>query len=92
MALVLIGRAAFVFPLANVLNWLKKRDDQKIEFRKQVHLKIPILVATPVKICSVFTNYCNFQFIIWWAGLMRGAVTVALSYNAVDTYSFICSR
>lgn len=56
MALVLIGRAAFVFPLANVLNWLKKRDDQKIEFRK--------------------------QFIIWWAGLMRGAVTVALSYNA----------
>ncbi|KAJ8440123.1 hypothetical protein Cgig2_003448 [Carnegiea gigantea] len=84
MALVLIGRAAFVFPLANVLNWLKKREDQKIEFRKQVHLKIPILVAAPVKICSVFTNYCNFQFIIWWAGLMRGAVTVALSYNALS--------
>lgn len=56
MALVLIGRAAFVFPLSNILNWLKKREDQKIEFRK--------------------------QFIVWWAGLMRGAVTVALSYSA----------
>jgi len=56
MALVLIGRAAFVFPLATVLNWLKKRDDQKIEFRKQVHLNIPIQVAAAVKIYSVFTN------------------------------------
>ncbi|KAK3031598.1 hypothetical protein RJ639_035604 [Escallonia herrerae] len=54
-ALVLIGRAAFVYPLANISNCIKRRDGDKIELRK--------------------------QFIIWWAGLMRGAVTIALSYN-----------
>ncbi|GMG99691.1 hypothetical protein Nepgr_001531 [Nepenthes gracilis] len=54
LALVLIGRASFVFPLANLSNFTK-RGSEKIECRK--------------------------QFIIWWAGLMRGAVTVALSYE-----------
>ncbi|KAG2695465.1 hypothetical protein I3843_07G013700 [Carya illinoinensis] len=54
-ALVLIGRAAFVFPISNITNCVKKRNNTKIEFRQ--------------------------QFIIWWAGLMRGAVTIALSYN-----------
>ncbi|XP_021772979.1 sodium/hydrogen exchanger 1-like [Chenopodium quinoa] len=56
LSLILIGRAAFVFPLANILNYTKKNSDKKINF--------------------------STQFIIWWAGLMRGAVTVALSYNA----------
>ncbi|KAL8166604.1 hypothetical protein V2J09_008103 [Rumex salicifolius] len=55
LAFVLIGRAAFVFPIANIANCLKKRESSKLPFRK--------------------------QFIIWWAGLMRGAVTIALSYN-----------
>ncbi|XP_027367255.1 sodium/hydrogen exchanger 1-like isoform X1 [Abrus precatorius] len=54
-ALVLIGRAAFVFPIANITNCIKARESTKIEFRS--------------------------QFIIWWAGLMRGAVTIALSYS-----------
>ncbi|KAF8401609.1 hypothetical protein HHK36_012555 [Tetracentron sinense] len=54
-ALVLVGRAAFIFPLANIANWFGKRNNTKIELRQ--------------------------QFIIWWAGLMRGAVTIALSYN-----------
>ncbi|BFG37019.1 hypothetical protein CerSpe_232930 [Prunus speciosa] len=54
-ALVLIGRAAFVFPIANITNCFKKREGTKIEFRN--------------------------QFIMWWAGLMRGAVTIALSYS-----------
>ncbi|EOY11293.1 PREDICTED: sodium/hydrogen exchanger 1 [Theobroma cacao] len=54
-ALVLVGRAAFVYPLANFTNCIRKRDSTKIEFRQ--------------------------QFIMWWAGLMRGAVTIALSYN-----------
>lgn len=54
-ALVLIGRAAFVFPIANLASCIKTRESTKIEFRS--------------------------QFIIWWAGLMRGAVTIALSYN-----------
>ncbi|PRQ42107.1 putative cation/H+ exchanger, cation/H+ exchanger, CPA1 family [Rosa chinensis] len=54
-ALVLIGRAAFIFPIANISNCCKKRESTKIKFRQ--------------------------QFIMWWAGLMRGAVTIALSYN-----------
>ncbi|XP_010279028.1 PREDICTED: sodium/hydrogen exchanger 1-like [Nelumbo nucifera] len=55
LALVLVGRAAFVFPLANIANLFRSRSVTKIELRQ--------------------------QFIIWWAGLMRGAVTIALSYN-----------
>ncbi|CAL5330296.1 unnamed protein product [Camellia sinensis] len=54
-ALVLVGRAAFVYPLANISNCFKRRDSSKIALK--------------------------LQFIVWWAGLMRGAVTVALSYN-----------
>ncbi|XP_048325285.2 sodium/hydrogen exchanger 1 isoform X2 [Ziziphus jujuba] len=54
-ALVLIGRAAFVFPLANIRNCLQTSDSTKIDFPR--------------------------QFIMWWAGLMRGAVTIALSYS-----------
>ncbi|KAM2613072.1 hypothetical protein TB2_032950 [Malus domestica] len=53
--LVLVGRAAFVFPIANIKNCFQKREGTKIEFKN--------------------------QFIMWWAGLMRGAVTIALSYN-----------
>ena len=55
LALVLIGRAAFVFPLSFLSNLTKKSDSEKISFRQQV--------------------------IIWWAGLMRGAVSMALAYN-----------
>ncbi|KAJ6434379.1 hypothetical protein OIU84_017979 [Salix udensis] len=54
-ALVLVGRAAFIFPLANILNCFQKIESSKIHFKQ--------------------------QFIMWWAGLMRGAVTIALSYN-----------
>lgn len=35
-ALVLIGRAAFVFPISNITNCVKKRNNTKIEFRQQV--------------------------------------------------------
>ncbi|KAJ4955595.1 hypothetical protein NE237_012378 [Protea cynaroides] len=55
LALVLVGRAAFVFLLANIANYFKKRENAKVTLRQ--------------------------QFIIWWAGLMRGAVTIALTYN-----------
>lgn len=53
--LVLVGRAAFVYPLANFINCIRNQSGSRIEFRQ--------------------------QFIMWWAGLMRGAVTIALSYN-----------
>ncbi|KAK4273500.1 hypothetical protein QN277_021884 [Acacia crassicarpa] len=54
LALVLVGRAAFVFPISNIKNCIKTRESTKIEFQS--------------------------QFVIWWAGLLRGAVTIALCY------------
>ncbi|XVF56959.1 hypothetical protein PTKIN_Ptkin06aG0163000 [Pterospermum kingtungense] len=55
VALVMAGRAAFVFPLSFLSNLAKKSDSEKLTFREQI--------------------------IIWWAGLMRGAVSMALAYN-----------
>nr|ADD70241.1 Na/H antiporter [Bruguiera gymnorhiza] len=55
LALVLIGRAAFVFPLSFISNLSKKSTNEKIGIKQQI--------------------------IIWWAGLMRGAVSMALAYN-----------
>ncbi|XP_008799262.1 sodium/hydrogen exchanger 2 isoform X1 [Phoenix dactylifera] len=55
LGMVLIGRAAFVFPLSFLSNLTKKHPNEKITFRQQV--------------------------IVWWAGLMRGAVSIALAYN-----------
>ncbi|KAJ6848586.1 sodium/hydrogen exchanger 2-like [Iris pallida] len=55
LAMVLVGRAAFVFPLSFVSNLTKKTPNEKITFNQQV--------------------------IIWWAGLMRGAVSIALAYK-----------
>ncbi|KAL8121636.1 sodium/hydrogen exchanger 1-like [Apium graveolens] len=55
LGLILVGRAAFVFPLSFLSNLSKKSPTDKIELKQQVT--------------------------IWWAGLMRGAVSMALSYN-----------
>ncbi|KAL3829364.1 hypothetical protein ACJIZ3_018166 [Penstemon smallii] len=55
LGLVLVGRAAFVFPLSFLSNLTKKTPHDKIGFKQQVT--------------------------IWWAGLMRGAVSMALAYN-----------
>uniref|UniRef100_A0A2P2KLD8 Sodium/hydrogen exchanger n=1 Tax=Rhizophora mucronata TaxID=61149 RepID=A0A2P2KLD8_RHIMU len=55
LGLILIGRAASVFPLSFISNLTKKSQTDKIGLRQQV--------------------------IIWWAGLMRGAVSMALAYN-----------
>ncbi|MCD9561180.1 Sodium/hydrogen exchanger 2 [Datura stramonium] len=55
LGLVLVGRAAFVFPLSFLSNLMKKSPEERISF--------------------------NQQITIWWAGLMRGAVSVALAYN-----------
>ncbi|KAL5650303.1 hypothetical protein ACJX0J_041112, partial [Zea mays] len=57
LALVLVSRAAFVFPLSFLSNLTKKTPNGKISFRQQV--------------------------IVWWAGLMRGVVSIALAYNKV---------
>lgn len=55
LGLLLLGRAAFVFPLSFLSNLTKKTENERITFRQQI--------------------------IIWWAGLMRGAVSIALAYN-----------
>ncbi|XP_047340925.1 sodium/hydrogen exchanger 1-like [Impatiens glandulifera] len=53
--LILIGRAAFVFPLSFLSNLVKKSPNERINLQQQI--------------------------VIWWAGLMRGAVSIALAYN-----------
>ncbi|MCH92478.1 sodium/hydrogen exchanger 2-like, partial [Trifolium medium] len=63
LALVLVGRAAFVFPLSFLINLTKKSENDKLSFSMQV--------------------------IIWWAGLMRGAVSMALAYNEVRPYKHL---
>ncbi|KAK5813743.1 hypothetical protein PVK06_029194 [Gossypium arboreum] len=55
LALVMAGRAAFVFPLSYLANLSNKSPSENISFREQI--------------------------IIWWAGLMRGAVSMALAYK-----------
>ncbi|XP_077239880.1 sodium/hydrogen exchanger 1-like isoform X2 [Tasmannia lanceolata] len=57
LGLVLVGRAAFVFPLSFLSNLTNKSPQKRIDFKQQVT--------------------------IYWAGLMRGAVTLALAYNQV---------
>ncbi|KAF2926527.1 hypothetical protein DAI22_06g134400 [Oryza sativa Japonica Group] len=56
ISLVLLGRAAFVFPLSIMSNYMSGSSE-----------KAPITF--------------NHQVVIWWAGLMRGAVSIALAYN-----------
>ncbi|KAG0557005.1 hypothetical protein M758_11G091800 [Ceratodon purpureus] len=55
LGLILLGRAAFVFPLSALSNYSTKSPGAKINIRQMV--------------------------IIWWAGLMRGAVSIALAFN-----------
>ncbi|GAB4846065.1 Sodium/hydrogen exchanger 4 [Ancistrocladus abbreviatus] len=63
VVLVLLGRAAFVFPLSALSNFMNRRNTEKTA-------------------CITFRN----QIIIWWAGLMRGAVSIALAFKQF-TYS-----
>ncbi|KAK9671832.1 hypothetical protein RND81_12G057400 [Saponaria officinalis] len=55
LGLILLGRAAFVFPLSFLSNLTKKSANDKIDLKQQIT--------------------------VWWAGLMRGAVSMALAYN-----------
>uniref|UniRef100_A0A6M2EY01 Cation/H+ exchanger transmembrane domain-containing protein n=1 Tax=Populus davidiana TaxID=266767 RepID=A0A6M2EY01_9ROSI len=55
LGLVLVGRAASIFPLSFISNLTKKSQSDKIGFKQQI--------------------------VIWWAGLLRGAVSMALAYN-----------
>ncbi|CAL9219840.1 unnamed protein product [Arabidopsis halleri] len=68
LGLILVGRAAFVFPLSFLSNLTKSSLDEKIDWKKQVTIWPDIRIRT-----------------IWWAGLMRGAVSMALAYNQFTT-------
>lgn len=62
MFLILLGRAAFVFPLSMLSNHMNRRADRS------------------------FSITFKHQIVIWWAGLMRGAVSIALAFKQF-TYS-----
>ncbi|KAK9939954.1 hypothetical protein M0R45_016633 [Rubus argutus] len=57
LLLILLGRAAFVFPLSAFSNYMNRRAAGR---------------------CSLSIKQ---QVIIWWAGLMRGAVSIALAFK-----------
>ncbi|WVZ81313.1 hypothetical protein U9M48_028703 [Paspalum notatum var. saurae] len=63
--LVLLGRAAFVFPISILSNTMSGSSER-----------------TPITF--------KHQVVIWWAGLMRGAVSIALAYNQF-TFSGVTS-
>ncbi|GFQ05427.1 sodium/hydrogen exchanger 4 [Phtheirospermum japonicum] len=63
MFLIMLGRAAFVFPLSVLSNYMSRssaRSSSTITFRHQI--------------------------VIWWAGLMRGAVSIALAFKEFTHY------
>ncbi|KAK0601133.1 hypothetical protein LWI29_021507 [Acer saccharum] len=62
--LILVGRAAFVFPLSALTNYMNRGRSSSITFKQQV--------------------------VIWWAGIMRGAVSIALAFKQF-TYSGVTS-
>ncbi|KAK9084114.1 hypothetical protein Scep_030585 [Stephania cephalantha] len=62
LGMVLVGRAAFVFPLSFLSNLTKKLPEEKINWKQQIT--------------------------IWWAGLMRGAVSIALAYKKFSLSGF----
>ncbi|KAF8410814.1 hypothetical protein HHK36_003351 [Tetracentron sinense] len=62
--LLSLGRAAFVFPLSALSNYMSNNAERtSITFKHQI--------------------------IIWWAGLMRGAVSIALAFKQVLVLSFL---
>lgn len=52
----------------------------------QCCLLFPLSANISVNFTEFLLNCSKCQFIIWWAGLMRGAVTIALSYNQASTW------
>ncbi|KAG8386059.1 hypothetical protein BUALT_Bualt03G0109600 [Buddleja alternifolia] len=62
MFLIMLGRAAFVFPLSALSNCLNRTSTRSstITFKHQI--------------------------VIWWAGLMRGAVSIALAFKQFTHY------
>ena len=83
LGLVLVGRAAFVFPLSSLSNLTKKFSHEKLNLEQQVRLSFFFRLLFFNELClGKITLF--LQVTIWWAGLMRGAVSMALAYNQVS--------
>lgn len=84
--LILIGRAAFVFPLSAVSNYMNRRAERSssISFKNQVST----YAVNPFTRLVKDLNLILMQVIIWWAGLMRGAVSIALAFKQVRARAY----
>ena len=91
--LVLVGRAAFVFPLSAISNYFIKREDRSsspsmISFKQQVGISSWVPLFLSMVLWELHWPKI-VQIIIWWAGLMRGAVSIALAFKQVNLFSLI---
>ena len=88
-----MGRAAFVFPLSFLSNLLKNSQSEKIELKQQVCVFLQFACQQGLELLIIeVLHSCDdlvSQVTIWWAGLMRGAVSIALAYNQVKESNFI---
>ncbi|CAA0815363.1 Sodium/hydrogen exchanger 4 [Striga hermonthica] len=66
MFLIMLGRAAFVFPLSALSNYMSRRSSASSSTSSSITFK--------------------HQVVIWWAGLMRGAVSIALAFKQFTHY------
>lgn len=84
LMLIAVGRAAFVFPLSALSNFMNRNATRapSISFEHQVSFKllleIIMLLTCALMLCAIY-----YQIVIWWAGLMRGAVSIALAFKQV---------
>lgn len=87
LGLVLVGRAAFVFPLSFLSNLTKNSPHDRISLEQQVCSFCKFALTVLMLLEKLIYYMCLWIFVlqvtIWWAGLMRGAVSMALAYNQV---------
>nr|CAB3467927.1 unnamed protein product [Digitaria exilis] len=93
--LVLLGRAAFVCPISILSNNMSGSSERTpITFKHQVASRPTILHSFSNFRLKCISQHCledelneffvtHIKVVIWWAGLMRGAVSIALAYNQV---------
>ncbi|KAL2535581.1 Sodium/hydrogen exchanger 2 [Forsythia ovata] len=83
LGLVLVGRASFVFPLSLLSNWTMKSERDQINFKQQVTFRRINKFSVLGMFLLLMAVSVTIQVTIWWSGLMRGAVSMALVYNQV---------
>lgn len=89
--IISLARAAFVFPLSvlsNYTNRARHETGSKITFK---HMVSDNIYKSFLQIITTLISSSSFflQITIWWAGLMRGAVSIALAFEQVCVYNSI---